>query len=63
MSNLKHVKEALKLAGLRSSEVEISDSHGHVHIRFRGRLVSTSGSPKDQHTAALRIAKDLRRIM
>ena len=63
MSNLKHVKEALKAVGLRSSDVEITDSKGHVHIRYNGKLVSAAGTPKEPTIAARRIAKDLRRIM
>lgn len=63
MSNLRHVKEALKAVGLRSSDVEITCSKGHVHIRHNGRLIIASGTPKDPNTAVLRIAKDLRRIM
>ena len=63
MSNLKHVKEALKAVGLRSSDVEISNSNGHVHIRYRGKLVCAAGTPKDPTIAVRRIAKDLRRIM
>lgn len=60
--NLKHIKEALRMAGLRSSEVDVAHSKGHIHIRHNGKLVIAASSPKDPHTAALRIAKELKSV-
>lgn len=63
MSSPKHIRKALKLAGIRPSEVEITTAHGHIHIRYQGRLISASSSPKDKDTAALKIYRDLRRFV
>ena len=58
--NLKHIKNALKKAGLRLSDVVIEETRkGHVFIIHNGRKITCSSSPKDPHTATLRIAKEL----
>lgn len=61
MTTLKHIRKAIRLAGLKVSEVTIKRS-GHFKLTVRGKVVGCSSTPKDKHTAALRIARDLRAL-
>ena len=57
---LKHIRDALRLAGLRASEVQVVQGlKGHIELRHNGKRIKCSSSPKDPHIAALRIARDL----
>ena len=57
---MKHIREALKLAGIKASEVEVRTTrNSHVHLRYKGRLIVCASSPKNPHHAAQNIARDL----
>lgn len=58
---LKHIRNAIRLAGLKANEVEVVQGlKGHIELRRNGKRIKCSSSPKDPHTATLRIARDLR---
>lgn len=60
----KHIREALKLAGLRLSDVVIVRTpKGHPHICVNGKTVVASCSPRNPDSAARLIARDLRRAL
>jgi hypothetical protein len=57
---LKHIRTAIRLAGLKASQVKVVQGlKGHIELRHNGKRIKCSSSPKDPHVAALRIAKDL----
>lgn len=56
---LKHIRAAIKQAGLRLSEVEYSTHNGHCQLVVNNHKVICSSSPRDADTAARRIARDL----
>jgi hypothetical protein len=58
-----HIRRGVLLAGLRLSEVDVRGP-GHVRLTLpNGRRVTASSSPRDPHTAALNIARDIRVAM
>jgi hypothetical protein len=57
---MKHIREAIRLSGIPSGQIEVTVSKGHVHLRRNGRLVVCSSTPKDATIAARNIASDLR---
>lgn len=59
---IKHLRRAIKLAGLRLSDVTVTQK-GHFKLTVRGKVIACSGTPKDSHTAALRIAREMRRAL
>lgn len=60
----KHVREALRRAGLRQSDVTITcTGNGHPHIVVGGRTVITSSSPRDHDVATRILAKKLLRAV
>lgn len=64
MTPLKHIREALRLAGLRQSEVVITRTgNGHTHLVVNGKTVIASCSPSDPHAAARMLARDLIRAI
>jgi len=59
----KHIREAIRQAGVCLSDVTFKPRPGHPLLLVDGRRISCSGTPKDPHTAALRIARDLRKAV
>lgn len=60
----KHVRTALKMVGLKLSEVVITRTGtGHSHILVNGRTVVCSCTPRSPETASKLIARDLRRAL
>ena len=58
----KHLREAIRLAGLRLSDVTVAPARGHYRLTVAGVTTTASGSPRCADTAAWRIADDLRRL-
>lgn len=56
----KHLREALRLAGIPRGQVQIKQ-RGHLHVTFEGRTITCSCSPKDPHTATMRIARQMKK--
>ena len=59
----KHIREALRLAGLKLSQVVITQNpHGHPHITVlgTGKTITASSTPRNPDTALRLIARDLR---
>jgi phenylacetate-coenzyme A ligase PaaK-like adenylate-forming protein len=62
----KHLRTALRLAGLRMSEIAITRSpneHPHITIGSTGKTVVCSSTPRSPETASKLIARDLRRAL
>jgi hypothetical protein len=62
----KHLRTALRLAGLKLSQVVITQNpHGHPHITIgsTGKTVVCSSTPRSPETASKLIARDLRRAL
>ena len=63
---IKHIREALRLAGLRQSDVTFTRSpngHPHITVAATGKTVIASCSPRDPHAAARMLARDLMRAL
>lgn len=63
---IKHIREALRLAGLRQSEVTFSRSpngHPHITVAATGKTVVASCSPRNPDMAARMLARDLMRAL
>jgi hypothetical protein len=58
-----HIKKGLHLAGLNASCVSMVKTK-HVRLALpNGAKVTTSNTPRDADTAALNLARDVRRAM
>ena len=63
---IKHIREALRLAGLRQSDVVFTRSpngHPHITVAATGKTVVASCSPSNPHAAARMLARDLMRAV
>ena len=58
---LKHIRAAIKQAGLSLSQVEYQSRDGHIVLILNHHKIICSSSPRDRDTATKRIARELSR--
>lgn len=59
----KHVREAIRLAGLAPGQVEIHQRGNHPYVVINGRKIFFSFSPKNSDHTTINIAKDIRKVL
>ena len=58
----KHVREAIKRAGLKRSDVTVTQNNGgHFYLTIHGskRRITTAGTPSDPSISTLKLMRDL----
>lgn len=58
----RHIRKALRLAGVKASDVSITQNR-HIHLLLNGKRITTACSPRNEYVTALNLARDLRAAM
>lgn len=58
---LKHIRDAVRLAGLKPSEVEYHRGKCHPYLIIKGKKITVSASPKEYDNAIKNIVRDIER--
>lgn len=57
---MKHIRDAIELSGVPTSQVQKLNKPGHVILVVNGRRIACASSPKNPHVSSKKIAGDIR---
>jgi len=60
---LKHIRDAVRMAGLAPGAVEYHRGKRHPYLVVNGKRIIVSASPKEYDNAIKNIARDIERAM